>query len=86
MLKYEEFMKLLDIVEEFNEVTNGYFPTVEELKAHKVEEHINEFLPILAYFASNPFERMGIDKKDDARYKETVSYCKRLAYQVEIEN
>ncbi len=82
MVKESEFLKMCDIVDELRTLTDGYYPTVDELKAHKVEENIEKYLLILVYYANDPLTRAGSDTCKEEDYKETVSYCKRLVYTV----
>ena len=83
-IKEADFNLMCDIMDELDDVTEGYFPTVEELSSHNVEENIQEFLPILTYFASDPFKRQGLPDVDNEEYKGTVSYCKRLLYNLDF--
>lgn len=76
----QNFYRMLDIAEAFNDVSEGYYPTVEELKAHDVENNIDKFLVILAYFASDPFTKQDIEGKHDEEYLKTVKYSKKLLY------
>ncbi len=75
-----KFFRILDAVEEIGNVTEGYFPTVEEIMHFKANENIEKNLVILAYYASDPFKRLNLQEKDDPEYKRTVSYCKKLLY------
>ena len=81
-----EFYTLCDMAEESGDETNGYFPTVNELKAHHVEDNLPKFLALLIYFASDPFARLGMPDKNDPEYRETVKYAKKLLYTVNLED
>ena len=83
-MKERDFYKMCDIVEEFGNVTDNYYPTVEELKKHDVEKNIEKFLPLLTYFSTDPFERHDLEEKFDKEYKDTVRYCKKIMYKLEI--
>ena len=74
---------ILEAVEKIDNVTNGYFPTVEDLENHNVNKDIVGNLFVLAYYASNPFQRLSLPEAEDADYKETVKYCRNLLYKFE---
>lgn len=80
-MKESTFYELEDFVQKLQNVTNGYYPTVATLKAHKVEEKIEKYLPIIMYFASDPLRK----EIKEEQYKETVKYCKTLTTTVELE-
>ena len=80
----EKFYNMCDIVESFNDVTGGYYPTVEELRAHNVEDNMETSLPFITYFASDPLRRAGSSDAEDKDYQETVKYCKMLMSRVEL--
>ena len=84
-VKESDFLKMCDIVNELREFTDGYYPTVEEMKAHKVEENIEKYLLILVFFAEDPLTKLGHASSQEADYKETVSFCKRLIYKLDFE-
>lgn len=77
-MKEEDFYDMLDIVETIMDVTNGYFPTVEEMEEKNMRENMNDYLIAIAYFASDPFNRCDREPDDMASYKETVAYCQQL--------
>lgn len=81
----DEFYKMLDIVEQFSDVTSGYYPTVEQLQSHKVEEMGETSLPFLAYYASDPLKKAGLPDADVKEYRDAVAYCKKLLAEVELE-
>ena len=58
----------------------NYYPTVEELKISMEGHSIEDFLPVLSYYASDPFK--GIT--DAASYKDVVKYAKELTSQVPL--
>lgn len=77
MLKRETITKeeLLKEVEALGDITEGRFPTVEEID-EDMEEEVPYFL--IAYFSTDPFKRFGIAAKDDIDYQDMVSYCQLL--------
>lgn len=77
-MKESYFYKVLDQTEEMGDVTEGHFPTVETLEKVKAKEHIEEFLPYLAYISSDPAARNFPEKKDDPEYRKSVEYCRNL--------
>lgn len=82
-MKEKDFYRMCDIIEEMGDVVNEYYPTVEELEEHHVRERISKFLPLLAYYAADPFAELEIHAEPD--YQETVKYCKKLLYTVELD-
>lgn len=58
-----------------------YYPTVEELKESMAGRDAEEFLPILLYYATDPFK----DTVEDETYRETVKYAKKLSSSIELE-
>ena len=58
----------------------NYYPTVEELKISMEGHPIEDFLPVLSYYASDPFN--GII--DAVSYKDTVKYAKELTSQISL--
>ena len=83
-MKEAEFYNMCDIVESFNDVTGGYYPTVEELEAHNIGDQTNVYLPLIAYFASDPLKREGKLDAAEPDYQDTVSFCKELLCKVEL--
>jgi hypothetical protein len=85
------FYKKMEIGEKLSEqdVTEGWFPTVEEMETHKVAEHLTDdgYLPLAIYFSGDPFKDM--ETKMDAftlrSYKDTVKYCKQILLTVPLE-
>lgn len=81
----EQFDKILDNVDKIDkDITNGYYPTVQEMTGNGVDKDPEKFISFLAYFASDPFTRMGLSRKDEIGYKECVSFAKRLLYTVNV--
>lgn len=78
----EEFYKMCDIVEYFKNITHGWYPTVEEMKAYDVPGNIIKYLPILIYFSSDPLKNDMGDEREE--YDETVKYCKNLVSKVTL--
>ena len=84
-MKSEQFYAMLDYADSINtDYTNGYFPTVEEFKANNMDKNIEKNIVLIAYFASNPFKRMGLMDADDPDYLEFVTYAKNLLETVKI--
>ncbi len=78
-IKEKDFYNICDFAEGIkNDFTNGYYPSVQELINKGVENNIDIYLPILAYFSSNPFKRLGMEEAEDEDYKELVRYCSHL--------
>ena len=84
-MKEKDFYRLCEIVEDMGDIVNEYYPTVEELKAHRVQERIEKFLPLLAYYAADPFKDTDSENNMQEDYKETVKYCKKLLYTLELD-
>ncbi|MCR5670704.1 MAG: hypothetical protein K6G10_06830 [Butyrivibrio sp.] len=62
----------------------GQFPTINELEEHDVKGNIEFFLPLVAYYASDPFKRMKIDATNYTEYKATVKYCQDILSKIEL--
>lgn len=74
----QNLCQLSKSIEKLSFDTDGWFPTVEELEAYGIKKNKNNYIHILLYFASDPFTKMGFPLKDNAKYKEMVSYVKNL--------
>ncbi len=80
-----DFYKVCDYVDGINkDITNGYYPSVDELKEKNIENDIRLFLPIIAYYGSNPFKRLGLEEADFDSYKELVKYCETLLSSIQL--
>lgn len=80
---FEDIEKVDDAVNAIQEdVTRTYFPSVPELQAHlpDIRDHKETYVPILMYYASDPFTRLGLSDAEDETYQETVKYCRKLMY------
>ena len=84
-MKEQDFYQMCDIAESSNDETNGYFPTVDELKAHHVDANMLKYMALLFYYASDPFTRLDMPDKNDPEYQETVKYAKKLLYGINLE-
>ncbi len=84
MMTENEFYGMCDALEDSTNLTDGYYPTVEELKEKGVEEDVERYAPILLYFSSDPFTREKIDGYTTNEYKEMVQYCKELVGRIEL--
>lgn len=77
----EKILFICDYFEnEKADMTDGWFPTVEELKNHNVEDKFLKFMSIICYFSIDPFKKIEHPDKEDFDYKETVKYCKKILY------
>lgn len=89
-MRENEFYAVLDeidrMVDEKENITEGWFPTVEEFKAYKVEKNLTKYYGILSYFAADPFKTLDNPDKDSEEYRETVNFCKKLLYNVNPED
>lgn len=86
-IKENDFYDMCDIVENLSEnITNGYYPTVEELEARNLKNRIldSDVLPFFIYFASNPFKKMDMSQKDEPEYLRTVKYCSDIIQSIEL--
>ena len=82
-MKEKDFYRMCEIIEEIGDIVNEYYPTVEELQENHVQERLDKFLPLLAYYSADPFKDTTISAEPD--YQETVKYCKKLLYNIELE-
>ena len=83
-MKEREFYDKCDVFEGVEDPTNGYYPTVEELRDHGCDETPEKFANLLIYFSSDPFTRQNIEITDEREYRETVEYCKEKLLQVNL--
>ena len=84
-MKEAVFYDVLDQMEGIDyDITNGYYPTITDLEEYRVKEDMNLFLPILAYFASDPFKRAGVRAESPNEYMATVKYCKDIISKVKL--
>lgn len=83
-MKESEFYELLERVERLEDATDGYFPTVEELIANGVEKNPEKFIPLLSYFSTDPFTRNHIEGAETKDYLDTVTFCKKLLYKLDL--
>ena len=81
-MKENDFYKMLEICEAFNpeDPTNGYYPTVAEFEAHDIQNCVEKYAPMLAYFASDPYKGTEISKEED--YIACVRYCKKALSEI----
>ena len=86
-MKEEKFYVVLDKVEKIKDkdVTEGYFPTIEEIESHDVLNNQELYLPIIAYMAQDPFKDSDNDAKNTVEYKASVKYCKDLLTKFDVE-
>ena len=77
----KRYYDILEAVDEIDKRFAGqYFPTIQELEIHKVKENIDRFMPLIAYFASDPYKDVEWDEEDTrVKYKATVKYLKDIA-------
>ncbi len=85
-MKASQFYQLCDMIDSLDkEITNMYFPTVNELKNHHVEKDIRKFLPILLFFSNNPFKNSDfIGDEDRESYEEMVKYVNELISEIKL--
>lgn len=89
-IKEDYFYKLCDAIDELSDeiknITDMYFPTVEEIKAHHVEKNINKFLPLIMYFSTDPLKDVnGFEDEIAEEYKKSVEYCKNLIQNLNLQ-
>lgn len=58
-----------------------YYPTVEELEISLQGRNLEELMPVLLFYASDPFN----GKITDTAYKDTVKYTKELTSKINLE-
>lgn len=80
----EDFYNLEDKVGTLGNVTDSYYPTVDELKKSGVDRHPDRFVPILMFFSEDPFTRLGLEDADNKDYKDLVGYSRKLLYRVSL--
>lgn len=74
----EEFYAICDAAEESANITGNWFPRIDELEAHgtATESGILKNIYLLAYLASDPANRFGLEHQGSSEYKATVKYAK----------
>lgn len=79
-IKESQFYDACTAVDEIStDVTNLYFPTVEELKSHNVTRHMNKYLYLLIYYAGDPYKDSdAFSEEEYSEYKRTVEYANNL--------
>lgn len=78
-MREDKFYDICDSTEQINEnVTEDYFPTCEEIDNNINAYGLENQLEIIAYFASNPFKRLGNAIMNNPEYQKTVAYCLEL--------
>ena len=79
-MKEKQFYEICDTMGKLVEenITEGYFPTVEELKANRFDKKVEEYLPFLAYFAADPYKKVTMENDEREKYEEMVIYVKKL--------
>ena len=85
MISESKFYDMCDKGAELDiDITGGYYPTVEELKEKGVDKNPEKYLPILTYFAENPFTRMHIPGYNDREYKKMIGFVNEILGNVEL--
>ncbi len=85
-MKADKFYKICDIVEHVRpDITEGYFPTVEEMEAKEVDKNINDYLIMLLFFSRDPFKNTNYSEKNNEEYKKTVAYAKKILLDIKLE-
>lgn len=59
---------------------SGYYPTVTELKKYDVENNVGKYLPMLIFYANDPFndEERKNEKGSEPKYIEMVKYVNKI--------
>lgn len=80
------FFDMIDKAESLSDqnLTEGYFPTITELEEHLNKGNQEDMLPIVSYFANDPFTKQKIDGYTTNEYKATVKFCKDYLSKVEL--
>lgn len=83
-LKEDEFYKMLDIVEKFEGPVDDtvFFPTIEDMEKYNVKNNIKKYLPMLFFFAGNPYKDKNIANKEE--YEKSVEYINKMIAQIEL--
>lgn len=83
----EKFYQLCDAVEElpFN-ITNGYFPTKEEVEYHLQTGDPDEQIPMLLFFATDPLKKYDLSSSDRKDYEELVKFAKDYTLHIQLED
>lgn len=77
--KEKDFKMINDAVDSIDgQITDSYFPLVEELEAHHVKNDLKKFLPIILYFSKDPLKDNDFDENDLIEYKRTVEYTQNI--------
>ena len=82
----DEFFYLCDKCENMSPLDDYYYPTVEELKKQLSVLDIEKTLPILIYFASNPYQDNETISKN-TEYQRVVNFANKYIKQnVQLQN
>lgn len=78
--------KFYDAVEKMAKATlpsgmGNYYPTVDEIKEHISGHALNDFIPILLFYASDPLHDT---LPDNLAYNETVKCAKELTSKIDL--
>jgi hypothetical protein len=84
-MKESKFYEMCENVEKLGDLTQGNFPTVDELKVHSEDHLKTKYVPLLIYFAADPLSKTNYAGAATEAYKETVTYCKNLLCDVPLE-
>ncbi len=78
-----QFYKICDICDDLmDDIVGDYCPAIETLEAHGAASDPEHYVQLLAYFASDPYKRLGRERTDE--YLKTVAYCKDLLTKVAL--
>ena len=84
-MKETEFYDICDSAESITEdITNSYFPSIQEMEDHINVYGLEDQICMLAYFASNPFKRQDNMLKDNPDYLSLVKYAKKRLGEIEL--
>ncbi|MBO4847219.1 MAG: hypothetical protein J5525_13115 [Lachnospiraceae bacterium] len=84
-VKEDAFYNLCDAAESVDSrLLGNYFPTVEELIAHKIDQFPARFLPTIVYFAQDPYKDKEMSDEAREEYDKTVQYLKKFISELDF--
>lgn len=85
-VKEERFYKTMDYVRELGDFTDGFYPTVQQMKRTKMHLYPERFLVMILYLSSDPFKGKVFSPLEYEEYREVVQFAKELSSKIPLVN
>ena len=79
-----DFFYMCDVVDMIPPMEDKYFPRIEELKKHNVEDNLDNFLPMLIYYSNDPLKNTDMDTVTKEEYRKSIKYIKKIIYGIDL--